>query len=237
MLAQLASGSPLISGPPPAVSDTVERSVLEQALADPMRAPAAAFVAGRVVADGDARLGEELRSALRSILDGLDPRQLDSRGPACVEAAMGMALLGDVPTGQAFLAAAASEDASVPIGKWTAASYLAQMGDPGGFPAMVAMLHDPDGFTRLMAARHLIAFLPYDGQAVADETVDVERLLVDRLDDPDPLVSQEIPGLLAELAPPDLAGILKPVAKRHRHKPTRRAAASVLQDLSEGGGA
>lgn len=210
---------------------TVERSVLLEALADEGRTEPGAFVAGRVRTDGQPSVTEELLAALRAVTEGCDFARMKSRGPACIEAAMAIALLGQPDEGRDLLSEAVRDGSEVLLGQWSAAYYLAQMGDPAGFPALVRMLHDrDDGFTRLMAARHLVAFLPYDGQDVAGVTVDVEAQLIQLLDDRDPLVTREIPALLDEVQPPDLEQVLRPVADGHHHDDTAQAARAVLDD-------
>jgi len=84
-----------------------------------------------------------------------------------------------------------------------------------------------------MAARHLVGFLPYDGQRVGDETVDVAARLIEHLDDKDKYVSVEIPGLMAEAGVEGLRPALERTAHKGRHKETRRAAKNVLENLAQ----
>jgi len=80
-----------------------------------------------------------------------------------------------------------------------------------------------------MALRYAIAFMPYDGQKVNDVKVDVRRLLVERLADPDELVRSEVPFYLEELKISDLRRLLQPV-EQHDPSPTVRTAARIVLD-------
>jgi hypothetical protein len=51
------------------------------------------------------------------------------------------------------------------------------LGDPSGYPAMLAALHSENEHTRLMAVRHLIGFKPCDGQTVKGKIVDIRAEL------------------------------------------------------------
>jgi hypothetical protein len=233
MVAGLSPANLLLSGPEPdgEGSDTaIDADVLESAFSNADTVAAAAFVTGRVVGDDD-DLTERLLGHLRRVVDGADPRNIDSRGTGYAEAAMSLALRGDLEVGRRALLPMVGEDANVGMGQWLAAYYLAQMGDPSGYPTLMDLLHSEDGFTRLMGVRHLVAFLPYDGQHVDSETVDVRARLVEHLDDPDKYVSMEVPGLLAEAGVEGLSTLLAATAKKGRHKETRQAAKHVLDDL------
>ena len=110
---------------------------------------------------------------------------------------MSLVLRGEHEQGQAALSDVA-HSALGTMGDHLAAFYLAELGDPSGYGTLVRQLHAPDGYSRQMAARHLVGFLPFDGQRVGDDTVDVRGRLIERFDDTDELVAVEIPGLLAE---------------------------------------
>ena len=101
------------------------------------------------------------------------------------------------------------------------------MGDPSGYGALVRTLHSEIPHYRLMALRHVIAFLPYDGQRVGALVIDVRRLVLQGLADPDELVRSEAPFYLAELHPADLIALLGPV-ELHDPAPTVRMAARIV---------
>ena len=190
----------------------------------------AAFVAGRVDAAGE--IAKRLMAALRTVIGEADPHDLDVNGLGYIEACMALALRGQLEEGHVALRPVVDRDAMVTMGQWLAGYYLAQMGDPSGYPTVVRILGSDDGYTRLMAARHLIGFLPYDGQVIEGETVAVSDRLTEHLDDKDPYVSVEIPDLLAEADGEDLVPLLRRAAKKARHKETRRAAKAVLDRLA-----
>ena len=214
---------------PPPDDDELSMHQLDAVLAsgDATRQPQAAFVAGRC-AYPDQAARDRRADQLRAILAGGDPSDLGSRVLAHVEAAMSLALLGDDEGGRRALRAVASETGAS-MGAWLAAAYLAELGDPSAWPALVNMLGDRSGFTRLMAARHAAMWLPYSGQQVGGDTVDVRARLLERADDADSLVADEIPGLLAEIGGPDLGADLQRLAKYARHKSTRSAAKAVIE--------
>lgn len=165
--------------------------------------PAAAFVAGRCRPEqsgDDRRLGE----LVESILGSVDPQRLASMAPAYVESAMALALRGSPERGHDLLTPLVAPARRRSSRDWLAAYYLAQMGDPCGYPAVLASLASDNEYRRLMAARHLIAFVPYANQGVDGTIVDARAALMACVDDPDPHVSREAPGLLAEMdAPPE----------------------------------
>lgn len=116
-----------------------------------------------------------------------------------------------------------------PFGEqYKAAYYLAQAGDPSGYPQLHAAAHARSNQARIMAIRHAIGFRPYDGQAVDGVTIDVRQLLLDRLADPEPIVRQEVPVYLEELAIPDLVAVLEPVAENDPSEAVRLVAQAVV---------
>ena len=147
---------------------------------------AASFVAGRC----EPELAEDsqaLDHLLGELVDSLHVEDLGSRALSYVEAAMSLVLRGEHERGQAALTDVA-HSALGTMGDHLAAFYLAELGDPSGYGALVRQLHTPDGYSRLMAARHLVGFLPFDGQRVGDDTVDFRGRLIERFDDTDELV-------------------------------------------------
>jgi hypothetical protein len=101
------------------------------------------------------------------------------------------------------------------------------MGDPSGYGAFVQTLHSEIPHYRLMALRHAIAFMPYEGQRVNNAEVSVRKLLVERLADPDDLVRREAPFYLEELQVSDLRTLLQPV-EQHDPSPLVRTAARIV---------
>jgi hypothetical protein len=160
--------------------------------------PSAAFVAGRCQPDdpADARAIDEL---LRTYLRSLDARRLDSAALGFVQAAMSLALRGDIDTGRQALRAVLADDAAGSMADALAIACLAQLGDPSGFAKLAGLLGSGDAYTRLMAARQLGAFAAWDGSEIAGQRVELAKLLTPLVDDPDELVAREIPALLADL--------------------------------------
>ena len=189
--------------------------------------PSAAFVAGRCqpCAPEDQ---ERLTAVIRDLLDSLPAETPGIMSRAYIEASMSLALRGDTDRARQALAAliANAPDSSV---SYLAAFYLAQLGDPSGFPAMKNALRSTNEHTRLMALRHLIAFEPYDSQTIQDNAVNIRAELTQRLVDHDPYVRVEVPYYMAEACVEDLKDLLEPVAQNDRNKDVREAARSILE--------
>jgi hypothetical protein len=188
--------------------------------------PAAAWLAGRCAPDAPAGAAA-LTAALRDVVGARPVDRLGDLEWAYVEAAFSLALRGDRDAAHAALTPLIAPDASRGYG-YLAAFYLAQLGDPAGYPALLAALRSPTAHTRLMALRHLIAFAPYDGQRVGAGVVDLRAALLARLRDHDPYVRVEAPYYLAEAGAPDLAALLEPVAAADPDEAVRAAAQSAL---------
>lgn len=227
MLARLTSGG-RSKGEEAATPQPVALAALQGALAarDPVTLPAAAWLAGRCAPDTPAG-GVALTTALREVVDARPVERLGDREWAYVEAAFSLALRGEREAAHAALTLLIAPNASPDYG-YLAAFYLAQMGDPAGYPALLAALRSPTAHTRLMAMRHLIAFAPYAGRQVGDAVVDLHAALVARLRDHDPYVRVEAPYYLAEAGAPDLEALLTPVAAADPDSEVRAAAQSAL---------
>jgi hypothetical protein len=158
---------------------------------------AAAFVAGRSAA-ADAAGDHRIDALLRDLVKTLDGPDLGSGALAYVEAAMSLALRGHAADGTRLLQGRLAPGARASFADWLAAFYLAELGDASGWSTITTLLASSDGFTRLMAARHVIGFLPVDGTTVGGHRVDIVAALDALSEDSDPLVAQEIPALLAE---------------------------------------
>jgi hypothetical protein len=102
------------------------------------------------------------------------------------------------------------------------------MGDPSGYGTLVKTLHSEIPHYRLMALRHAIVFVPYEAQKINDVEVDVRKLLVERLADPDEIVRSEVPFYLEELRISDLHALLQPVEQGDPSPSVRTAARIVL---------
>lgn len=186
---------------------------------DRVRRRAASFVAGRsAIPDADRSVVD---AALRSMLDA---RASSDR----VEAAMALALLGDVATAKPVLV---EESRGAGAGAWSAASYLAQLGDPAAWPSIVASLEGDDGHGRLMAARELVAFLPFDGTDVDGVVVDASDRLRSILDDVQESVRAEAPSLVAEAGLPDAPELLRRAAANSSDPRVREASAALIVRL------
>jgi len=147
---------------------------------------------------------------------------------------MSVALRGDPEAARRALTPLVTEYASTMSESHLAAYYLAQLGDPVGWPTMLECLNNKNNeHVRLMATRRLIAFLPYDGQTVQGKVVDVRGELVQRLKDRESYVRVEVPGLLAEAGVEGLEELLRSTAKRGKKRDVRRAAREVLAQLED----
>ncbi len=144
---------------------------------------------------------------------------------------MSLALRGDPESAHRLLMPLVADGADSSDG-YLAAFYLAQLGDPSGYPTMLAALRSESDHTRLMAVRHLIAFKPYDGQTIQGKTVDIRAELIQRLKDHAPYVRVEVPYYLAEAGIADLPALLEPVARRDRSRDVREAARDILERFS-----
>ena len=197
-------------------------ALLKQALgsAEPGAAYAAAFLAGRCAA-----VDAGLTGVLADLAAGA------SEPDVAIEAAMALALRGDPARGKAMLEARLH--AVGPLDdQYKAAFYLAQLGDPSGYGALLATLHSDIPHYRLMALRHALAFQPYQGRMVGNLQVDVAALLAERLADSDELVRSEVPFYLEELAPPDLRARLEQVEQADPSPSVRIAARMVLDRIA-----
>lgn len=205
--------------------------MLEEAFArrDAFALPAAAWLAGRCQPDAPEDQ-QRLTALLRDLVESLPGQDLDIMARAYIEAAMSLALRGEPEVARKALRLLVSDASS---DSYLAAFYLAQLGDPSGYPAIRQALRSSNEHTRLMAVRHLIAFKPYDGQQVGGDIVDVRAELVQRLKDHDPYVRVEVPYYLAEAGVEDLTELLRPVARDDEDQDVRYAAREVLERLEQ----
>lgn len=215
-------------------AESLTMEMLEDVFAsrEPRRLVAAAWLAGRCQPDAPEDQ-ERLTALLHDLLDSSPVEDLDIMARSYIEAAMSLALRGEPEVARQALLPLVSDDGSGASDSYLAAFYLAQLGDPSGYPAMWKALHSSNEHTRLMAVRHLIGFKPYDGQTVKGTMVDVRGELINRLKDHDPYVRVEVPYYLAEAGVEGLKEILRPVAKDDKNKDVRQAAREVLEHLDK----
>jgi hypothetical protein len=169
------------------------------------RAWNAAFLIGRCRAEDDqvdARLDEVLQEAIRA----------KPQPDVAIELAMSLALRGQPGAARGTLERLAMAKDKFSDG-YRAAYYLAQLGDITGYPTLVRTIRDELGHFRVMAARHVLAFVLYDGDEIDGMKIDPRGLLVERLGDPEPIVRQEIPGLLVEAEMKGLRALIDPLTE------------------------
>jgi len=150
-------------------------AVLAEAPDHPHRAPSAAFLAGRCTT-GNAEADRVIHDALRGAVDAIDrTRRLGTAAALFVEGVMSLALLGDVHRAIALFTEQLTHPTRRSMEDALMAGYLAQLGGIAGYPILLQELRDPDsGQLRRNAVRQLPTFLPYDGQAIGDTTIDVD---------------------------------------------------------------
>lgn len=182
-------GEPMDDPEPPTVDELV--SALEAR--DSRTLGVAAFLAGRCRGPDDA--GARLTAALADLVSNAPAAELDLLDEGYVEAAFSLGLRGDPDRAREALSATMREESSQ---DWLAVAYLAQLGDPSGWPALHRDLREGIDHVRLMAARQLIMFVPYDGTEVAGMRLDIESELGRLADDPSEWVRNERADLLAE---------------------------------------
>jgi hypothetical protein len=189
--------------------------------ADPSGPWIAAFLIGRCRSHVPA-VDAELTAALERSIAGGSPEAI-----LAVEVGMSLLLRGRRDRGLEVLHGVLTDPD--PFGmQYKAAYYLAQAGDPAGYPQLHAAAHARSNQSRIMAIRHAIAFVPYNGQPVAGLVVDVRGLIVERMQDLEPIVRQEVPAYLEELGVPDLIDVLTPMANADPDQDVRTMAQSVI---------
>jgi hypothetical protein len=217
----------MLSEPGPIEGVTFAQLKASFACDDVTRVAAAAFIAGRSRAK-EPSVHSAIDQMLVEFINARQPGKLGADARAYVEASMAIVLRGDLEHGRVALTAVGRNGGAGTMADYLAAFYLAQLGDSSGFLTIVSLLDGDDGFGRLMAARHLIGFMPYETKVVDELVVNVRARLLDRIDDRDELVAREIPALLAEAGYDSLHDDLKAIAKKARHQSTRRAAQALL---------
>jgi len=221
MIGSLSAGA--TKGEEQAGDVTVDALLESLATVDTVRVFAAAFLAGRCKAS-TAATDQQLTRRLADHI--ARPVAADTR----IEAAFSLVLRGAVNQGRDALRDALTS--SEPLGdQYKAAFFLAQLGDPSGYAALIRTAGGDIAHYRLMALRHAIAFSPWNGKQIGELTIDVASLLSHALSDPDPLVRQEMPFYLEELGVANLRQLLEPVARGDDSEPVRTAARIVLDRM------
>ncbi|UZN03747.1 HEAT repeat domain-containing protein [Cellulomonas sp. S1-8] len=141
-----------------------------------------------------------LADRLRGLLD-------DPDDAVRVDAAYALARQGDLA------AVAALQDAlERPVGPYlsplTAAGYLAQLGDPVGYPLVRDALGDVDRAVNMLACKQLLFFLPLDGRTGGATTVDAAALFTRAFADPDPDIGEQARAELERSPLPAAARLL-----------------------------
>jgi HEAT repeat protein len=133
--------------------------------------------------------------ARKIVVAGLD----DPYPPARVEAARAAVLLGEA-RGRAVLREALASD--FPETALNAAAYLADLGDPSGWPVLAAAWVSPLEGMRLQVVLLVRAFLPFVDLDVGKSRVEVAGTLERAVTDLSPLVRREAVYQAAQLDAP-----------------------------------
>lgn len=187
---------------------------------DDWKAYNAAFLAGRSNTED-----EHLNKKFTNKLVSFSTRKLNS--DILIELGMSLVLRGELDKGKTILLEqVANPD---PLGdQYKAAFYLAQLGDLSGYPAFVKTLNHQIPHYRLMALRHLIVFLPFDGTIISGININIKDLFLEKLYDENEFVRCEVPFYLEESKISDLHQILQPVAQNDSSELVRNAAKLIL---------
>jgi hypothetical protein len=188
-----------------------------------------AFLAGRCQADMPGFL-ERMKFNLRNIINTLTVDEMDTMVLPFIQAAMSLALLGEIELARRVLTPLVKEKSDIVSENYLAAFYLAQIGDPSGYPSILKTLSSNNEHYRLMAARQLIGFKPYQGQIINGTPVDIQNELIKRLKDKSVYVRLEAPHLLAEAGIENLKEILLSISKNDKNKEVRQAALDELEE-------
>lgn len=218
---------------PRGAEDRLTVSMLDAGLAADKALPlrAAAFLVGRCE-PADEATAARLAKTVAGLLDRLADEVGRARGVAYIEAAMSVALNDQFEVGHEALLPLVTDRGAATPHAYMAAAYLAEMGDPVGWPALRAALHNPnDPYTRLQAARELATFVPYDGNDILDEEIDLGAELIARLGDEDSYVAVSVPPLIVQVGPRDGRQALEDAAKSAPAEDVRAAAAAALEHL------
>jgi hypothetical protein len=196
------------------------------AAADGRSLPDAAWLAGRSTTGRDEDL-VHFAEQVRGVLGAHEVDDLRSFAASYVEAALSLALLADPDAARDALRPLISGEVAS-TRAYLAAAYLAQLGDPSGWPALLADLDSSSEHTRLMATRNLVSFAAFDGTRVGTHDVDVRAALVARLADDAVYVAREVPEILFDCGVADVVEILEDAAVNGQSEELRDAALVAL---------
>jgi hypothetical protein len=176
--------------------------VLLESLAGPTgdrRTAAAAFVAGRCTTD-DVKLDDNIRDAVAALVSSIDrSERLGPNARTFVEAVMAIGLLGEPDKAIELFSAQLANAEFRSVADSRAAGYLAQFGDPAGYPVLLDDLHQTGSAqVRMQALEDLLAFAPYNGELVGEAVIDVNGELRRAIND-DPSVAGQARHLATHL--------------------------------------
>jgi HEAT repeat protein len=192
-------------------------AVLVSPESDPILRAAAAHTAG---ADGAATAVPALREALGATDD-----------VTAVEAAYALVRLGD-GAGEAALVEAVARPAEFELGPLFAAGYLAQSGDPRGFPTVVRALHGDAPAARMLACKQLHFFIPFHGRrGPAGDVVDVVSAFRQALAHPDSALHWQALFQLRETSDPAFVELVRRYAVRAPDAALASMAQSILDRI------
>ncbi|HEX8621843.1 MAG TPA: hypothetical protein VF718_07705 [Allosphingosinicella sp.] len=188
--------------------------MLESPDSDPILRAAAAHTAG-------AERAAAAAPALRQALGGSDEVM-------AVEAAYALARLGD-GAGDAALAAAVDRPRGDELAPLFAAGYLAQRGDPRGFPLVLRALRGDGPAPRMLACKQLHFFIPFHGRrGPGGEVVDVVGAFEEALAHPDAALHWQALFQLRETSDPAFIEIVRRYAGRAADAGLANLARSIL---------
>jgi len=154
---------------------------------------------------------------LRQIIHGPDDY-------AAVEAAYALARLGE-EDGKETLRNALRRPLGAYLSPVLAAGYLAQLGDPSGFPVIREALGHELLAIRMLACKQLFFFVPYQGQ------VDALGLFERALEDRDPTVQGQALAQLRSLRSPATRPMLEKYLKHVEDRYLRDLAREIVEAL------
>ena len=214
--------------PPVLTFGMLEKAFKER---NPVTMPAAAFLAGRCeTGSNDDHL--KLAGLLRDFVNSLDPADPDVLAESYIQTVMSLALMGEKDEAVRLLLPLVTTLHNTMTEGYLAAFYLAQCGEPSGYPAILESLRSRNEHTRLMAMRHMIAFKPFDGQRVRGEKINVVTELKAMLKDPSMRIRREVPYYLAEVGDEKLKEILQSALGDEKNNEVRAAIQYVIQNFA-----
>jgi HEAT repeat protein len=188
-----------------------------EGIIEALQNPALDIRAGAAVIVGRSNMNQAIPFLKR--LSGDDPL-------VQVEAAMSLALLQE---GSGIPALIDLLDGDILTGApITAAGYLADLGDPRGFPVILKALNSEFTGNRLIAAVKIKYFLQYHNQMINGVKTDLFPIIKTALSDPDPKVRRELLYKLARLHDPRSSFLLSAVSLSDTNEEVRHLARRLL---------